>query len=413
VGDGVENKVRPEASEVWVANMNSPTQVVLTGATKGIEQDAARLTSMGFRVHPLNTGGAFHSPKMAPAERVFYDRLAAAKIQPLRHDAPRAYANVSGQLYSVGDAEEVRRSLSKQMTSAVQFTSQIRAMYKDGARVFVEFGPKNILSKLVTQILGENSGAICISLNPSSNKSSDLQMREAAMQCALAGVPFSAPFDPWGTRNPFKGIGGFFNDVEADKKRRLSKTRVKMSAATYVSKKTLTERKRVLDDGKLLSCFTTPSPRAAASSGGFEAATSSKEEVARLRAQLEDAKREAAEREIEAEKLRQALKAQTSGGDRVSANQKLHIEQLLINYEDLTKQIKGALGGAPVAAAQSYAPTAVAAPAMAASSAPKAAGVDRAYVEGVLKKVLSDSTGFDTSMIEECTPSIFHVRYLN
>ncbi|KAH9258867.1 hypothetical protein BASA81_002931 [Batrachochytrium salamandrivorans] len=392
VGDNVENKVRPEATDVWVANMNSPSQVVLTGSAKGIEQDAARLAGLGFRVHPLNTGGAFHSPKMAPAERVFYERLAASKILPLKHDAPRAYGNVSGELYPAGDAEAVRKGLAKQMTSSVQFTSQIRAMYKDGARVFVEFGPKNILAKLVTQILGENSGAIAISLNPSSTKSADLQMREAALQCALAGVQFQSAFDPWGTRNPFKGVGGYFNDIEADKKARSSKTRVKMTAATYVSKKTLEERQRVLGDGKLLSCFTSQTPRsAAANPGGFD---SNKEELARLRSQLEDAKRDAAAKALEAEKLREALaKQQAQSHDNVSSGQKLHIEQMLLNYEDLTKQIKGALGGAPVAAA---------APVYAAPAAPIAAassGADRAHVEKVLRKVLSESTGFDESML--------------
>jgi hypothetical protein len=46
---------------------------------------------------------------MAPTECAF----CGPKIQPLRHDAPCAYANGSGQLYSVVDAEEVRRGLPK------------------------------------------------------------------------------------------------------------------------------------------------------------------------------------------------------------------------------------------------------------------------------------------------------------
>jgi polyketide-type polyunsaturated fatty acid synthase PfaA len=88
VGDKAEG-VRPEAEGVWLANCNSPSQIVLTGTERGIAEDSKRLQAQGFRVIPLNTGGAFHSPRMAPAERVFNQRLAAAKISPVAYDAPR------------------------------------------------------------------------------------------------------------------------------------------------------------------------------------------------------------------------------------------------------------------------------------------------------------------------------------
>ena len=40
-------------------------------------------------------------------------------------------------------------------------------------------------------------------MNPSKDKSADLQMREAAVQLAVFGVPLTN-FDPWGIPNAFK-----------------------------------------------------------------------------------------------------------------------------------------------------------------------------------------------------------------
>ena len=95
-------------------------------------------------------------------------------------------------------------------------------------------------------------------------------------------------FDPVGAATVLtwdqnhQGFGGYTGDVEADKKARASKTRMRLSAATYVSKRTLDERERLMNDGCVLSCYT-KSPRS-------ELGGNSTEEVARLRAQMEDLK---------------------------------------------------------------------------------------------------------------------------
>ena len=57
------------------------------------------------------------------------------------------------------------------------------------AVVFVEFGPKNVLTKLVENILKDKDdvGSYCrINANP--KKSADMQMRQAAVQMAVLGI---------------------------------------------------------------------------------------------------------------------------------------------------------------------------------------------------------------------------------
>ncbi len=80
------------------------------------------------------------------------------------------------------------------MLQSVRFSTQLEAMYDAGARVFIEFGPKNILQKLVEKTLSEKIAAnqdadLCtISINPNPKGDSDQQLRLAAVQLAVAGV---------------------------------------------------------------------------------------------------------------------------------------------------------------------------------------------------------------------------------
>jgi len=50
-----------------------------------------------------------------------------------------------------------KEAMAAHLTGPVEFVSQIENMYADGARVFLELGPKNVLAKLVGQILGDKS----------------------------------------------------------------------------------------------------------------------------------------------------------------------------------------------------------------------------------------------------------------
>ena len=52
-------------TDVVIANHNHPTQVVLSGTTKGIEALQATLTAAGLKSTRLDVSHAFHSPLMA------------------------------------------------------------------------------------------------------------------------------------------------------------------------------------------------------------------------------------------------------------------------------------------------------------------------------------------------------------
>lgn len=133
------------------ANYNSPGQLVISGSMKGIEMACEQLKNAGAkRALPLKVGGAFHSPLMEPARL----ELAAA-INATHFSKPvcPVYQNVTGKPYT--DPSEIQQNLIAQLTAPVRWTQSIQHMVADGATMFVEVGPGNVLQGLVKKIAPE------------------------------------------------------------------------------------------------------------------------------------------------------------------------------------------------------------------------------------------------------------------
>jgi [acyl-carrier-protein] S-malonyltransferase len=145
--EGVEMAVEATAQGqvLAVANDNAPGNVVVSGEWAALERLPAAAKELGARrVVPLNVGGAFHSPLMAPAVEVFEPHLAAA---PLRDPAIPVVANATAE--PVTSAEELRKLLARQLTGRVRWTESVRRMAGLGVDTFIEVGPGTVLSGLI------------------------------------------------------------------------------------------------------------------------------------------------------------------------------------------------------------------------------------------------------------------------
>ena len=130
------------------ANYNSPGQLVISGSIKGIEIACEKLKAAGARrALPLKVGGAFHSPLMEPA-RI---ELAAA-IHSTTFHSPICpiYQNATAEC--VTDPDKIKDNLVAQLTAPVLWTQLIRNMITDGATLFTEVGPGNVLQGLIAKI---------------------------------------------------------------------------------------------------------------------------------------------------------------------------------------------------------------------------------------------------------------------
>lgn len=145
--EGVELAVAKAAGDdvLAVANDNAPGNVVVSGQWAPLERLPAAAKELGAkRVMPLNVGGAFHSPLMAPALDAFLPSLASA---PLTDATIPIVANASAQPHTAAD--ELRDLLGRQLTGPVRWVETVRTLHGLGVDTFVEVGPGTVLSGLV------------------------------------------------------------------------------------------------------------------------------------------------------------------------------------------------------------------------------------------------------------------------
>jgi len=137
--------------DVWIANYNSPRQVVISGTTPGVAAAVAALDQAKLASVAIPVACAFHTPLVRPASEQLATAINAEQVSPPRVPV---YSNVSAAAWT-GDAQGVGETLAKQVESPVRFAEMIRAMYDAGTRLFVEVGPGQVLSGLVKDTLSD------------------------------------------------------------------------------------------------------------------------------------------------------------------------------------------------------------------------------------------------------------------
>ncbi|MGH8444240.1 MAG: acyltransferase domain-containing protein, partial [Solimonas sp.] len=142
---------------VVMANQNSPIQTVISGPTADVEAACAFLGQHNVGYKRIDTDCAFHSPLMAAAERRYAEALDGQAVGRLQWPV---YSNITAAPHPLDDGAAIRDSLARHIVSPVRFVAEIERMYADGARVFVELGPRKVLSGLVGRILKDRPHAV-------------------------------------------------------------------------------------------------------------------------------------------------------------------------------------------------------------------------------------------------------------
>ncbi len=232
---------------VQIANINAKNQVILGGSTEAIISAEKTLSAQGFSCVKLPVSAAFHTPFVRHAQAPFSRFVDGQSFQ-----IPRipVYANTTGAAYP-NNPSEIKEILKNQILNPVQFKKQIENLYAAGGRIFVEFGPKGVLTNLVKNILSDK-GHRAIAINPNSKKDSDLQLRQAAVQLRVIGLSLS-------NIDPFKRHFG------ASPKP--SKLNVRLSGNNYVSNATQKAYTEVLNNDFKLSNISSIEQSSIASNG--------------------------------------------------------------------------------------------------------------------------------------------------
>jgi [acyl-carrier-protein] S-malonyltransferase len=148
VAEACAEAARETGLTVQAANLNSPSQTVISGATAAVEKAAAICKAKGARrTVMLPVSAPFHCALMQPAQEEVARVLASIPM----HD-PRipVAANVTGELVSTADA--ARDALIRQVTGAVRWVDCVQSLKAADADLFIEVGPGKVLGGLLKQI---------------------------------------------------------------------------------------------------------------------------------------------------------------------------------------------------------------------------------------------------------------------
>ncbi|MDT8447978.1 MAG: beta-ketoacyl synthase N-terminal-like domain-containing protein [bacterium] len=191
--EGIEAQIK-EFKDLKAANYNSKKQVVLAGPKDQLELAATKLKAQKFSCVMLGVSAAFHTPLVGHAQKPFAQAIAKASFK-----APKipVYSNASGKAHPQ-DPKKIQKALEEHILHSVRFVDEIEAMYEAGARIFVEFGPQSILSKLTGNILNGKEH-VCVALNASAKGSGDLQLRRAYAELKVLGLELGQ-LDPYALR---------------------------------------------------------------------------------------------------------------------------------------------------------------------------------------------------------------------
>lgn len=136
------------AGQVGVANLNTPTQIVVSGSVAGVERLLELVQAAGAeKAIRLQVGAAFHSIFMKPLQAQLAD--AAERLAWHDPEVPMA-SNASASL--VTTAEGVREALLTQIASPVRWVACVQTLIASGCNSFLELGPGRVLSGLIRQI---------------------------------------------------------------------------------------------------------------------------------------------------------------------------------------------------------------------------------------------------------------------
>ena len=133
---------------VEIANINSPEQIIITGTLEGIEKAMEACRERGARrCIRLNVSGPWHSRYMQHAQE---ELECAMEKEIFAEPQIPVICNVDANYLSSGN--EARGKLSQQVCGSVLWLQSTEKLLRDDYKMFIEVGPKKVLSGLMRRI---------------------------------------------------------------------------------------------------------------------------------------------------------------------------------------------------------------------------------------------------------------------
>ena len=135
-----------DSVDCQIANINSDSQIVISGSEESIDLASKSLKNIGAKVIPLSVSGAFHSKLMSEAKNKLSDIINTSSFNEVCYPIVsnfNAKPNIS--------IEAIKHALIEQIDNPVQWSKSIKSLSKLSSE-FLEIGPKKVLSNIIKKI---------------------------------------------------------------------------------------------------------------------------------------------------------------------------------------------------------------------------------------------------------------------
>jgi [acyl-carrier-protein] S-malonyltransferase len=143
---------------IVVANHNAEQQIIISGDQAGLDGFSQVCKENGAKkTIPLKVSVANHSPLVAGAVEDFSACMAAVDF-----NAPQIPVLFNVTASQESQPETIREIMARQIASRVRWYESMNQMIEGGVEVFIELGPKTVLTGMMRKILPRKSPVTCI-----------------------------------------------------------------------------------------------------------------------------------------------------------------------------------------------------------------------------------------------------------
>ena len=135
-----------DSFDCQIANINSDSQIVISGSKESIDLASDSLKSIGSKVIPLSVSGAFHSKLMSEAKNKLSDIINISRFNEVSFPIVSNFNAKPNR-----SIEEIKNALIEQIDNPVQWLKSIKLL-GELSNNFVEIGPKKVLSNIIKKI---------------------------------------------------------------------------------------------------------------------------------------------------------------------------------------------------------------------------------------------------------------------
>ena len=135
-----------DSIDCQIANINSDSQIVISGSEESIDLASENLKKIGSKVLPLSVSGAFHSKLMSDAKNKLSDIINTSRFNEVSFPIVSNFNAKPNR-----SIEEIKHSLIEQIDNPVQWSKSIKSL-SELSNEFIEIGPKKVLSNIIKKI---------------------------------------------------------------------------------------------------------------------------------------------------------------------------------------------------------------------------------------------------------------------